>query len=166
MPWAAETPPQKKIPPRPYKTKKFERSRFNLTAHTTHTTHITHITKIVHFVVPWAAEKNSPPKNTASSLQKQKFKRPRFKLNGATNYIHTNTRQHTPHTLYFYPSSDTPRSSVLRWNFGASAVRSCPCGLPCLRAAATASFRSAAAYFLSLVLLSQLISAACCGCLL
>ena len=32
------------------------------------------------------------------------------------------TSQRTPHTLYFYPSSDTPRSAALRSNFCASAV--------------------------------------------
>ena len=41
--------------------------------------------------------------------------------------------QRAPHTLYFYPSSNTPRSSALRWNLCASAVRFCSCGLQCLR---------------------------------
>ena len=60
-----------------------------------------------------------------------KFKRPRFKLQIKRRYeLHPGTQtasRRTPHTLYFYPSSDTPHSSALRWNVCASAVRSCPC---------------------------------------
>ena len=121
------------------------------TAYTTHTTHTTHntqhsqtthiTTKIFHFDVSWAAEKKSLPKIPPRPYKTKKFKRPRSKSNGARNYTLARKHLRSAHrTPSISPSWDTPRFSALRWNFCASAVRSCPCGLPCLRAAATASF--------------------------
>ena len=109
-------------------------------------------------MVPWAAEKISLHKKPASSLQNHKIQGQTAALQIKRRYeLHPDTQtpsQRTPHTLYFYPSSDTPRSPALSWNVCASAVRSCPCGLPCLRAALTASSASVPAYFFSLALVA------------
>ena len=98
--------------------------------HNTHYTHKKHITKTFYFVVPWAAGKKSPPKNTASSFQNHKIQtaalqiKRRYELHPGTQ----TSSQLTPHALYLFPSSDTPRSLALRWNVCGSAVRSYPCG--------------------------------------
>ena len=115
--------------------------------------------------MPWAVEKKSPPKNTASSLQNHKIQTAAFKSNGATNYtlareqprsvhrtpsISINLAAHTAHPLFLSLVGYTALLGValeLAFLLFDPAL----CELLCLRTAATASFSSAAAYFLSLV---------------
>ena len=140
-----------------------------------HNTHHNHFTSLC----PGLRTKNPFPKVPPRPYRTIKFIRPRFKSTALrTTPWHANnlaahtahplflsTSQRTPHTLYFYSSSDTPRSSALRWNFCASAVRSCTCGLRvCVRRRLLPSVRLLHTF--SRWFLSKLIPAACCGCLL
>ena len=113
-----------------------------------HNTHRKHFTSLRP-----GLRKKKTPKNTASSLQNHKIQTTAFKSNGATNYT---LARKQPRSAHRTPSISIPRRihRAPRRCAGTFAPQCCsilPCGLPCLRAAATASFSSAAAYFLSLV---------------
>ena len=94
-----------------------------------HNAHQKHFTSLC----PGLRKKCPLPKIPPRRYKTIKFKRPPSKLQIKRRYeLHPlgtqTTSQRTQHTLYFYPSSDAPRSSALRWNVCASAVCFCPCG--------------------------------------